>query len=165
MLVVSRAIVALKILHHLAVCPGGVAQKKAMAKAISQTPPYTGKIALELLRAGFIRSVRGPHGGYALALPASSIRVGDVVQFVDDTRSWRVGTCPDNVGVRAALKGAQDRFFEVLNEHSIADLCMLSKDQDRPSKLNLVLPAAHTEIGFGGGYGFRTVDPISRFSE
>ncbi|WP_334151279.1 RrF2 family transcriptional regulator [Hyphomicrobium sp.] len=123
MRVVSRAIVAVRLLHYVATCPGGVAKKNAIAKAIGAPAPYTGKIAHELLLAGFIKSVRGSRGGYTLALPATSIRVGDVVQFVEDTRSWRVGSNPDDIGMRDAFKAASDRFFDVLNAHSIAELC------------------------------------------
>jgi Rrf2 family protein len=122
MIILARTRLACRILHYLATCPGGVAKQVDIARAVCAPKPYTGKVARELLFAGFVKSVRGHYGGYALALPASSIRLGDVVQFVDDTRSWRSGSNLDDVGLRAALKEAQDRFFDVLNEHSIADL-------------------------------------------
>ncbi|MBX9863905.1 MAG: Rrf2 family transcriptional regulator [Hyphomicrobium sp.] len=127
MFVVSRAFVALRILNYVAMCPDGIAKKGAIAKGIAAPEPYTGKIVHELLMAGFITSVRGRQGGYALAQPASSIRVGDVVQFVEDTRSWRTRTDPVDTCMRDALKDARDKFFQVLNEHSIADLGMLNQ--------------------------------------
>lgn len=123
MLVLARMRIAMRILHYLATCPGGIAQQRKIAKAISVPKPYTGKVARELLAAGYIKSVRGYHGGYALALPASTIRVGDVVKLIDGTRSWRAGPEADDVCLGDALKDAQARFFDVLNEHSIDALC------------------------------------------
>lgn len=122
MLLVPRSFVTLKILQYIATCPGEMAKKREIAKAISAPVPYTGKIIHELLLAGFIKSFRGRQGGYTLALPASSIRVGDVVRFVDETRSWRTKSSFDDAGMDNALKRAQHKFFCVLNKHSIADL-------------------------------------------
>jgi len=129
MLVLARTHIAMKILHHLATCPGGVATKYDISKSISVTVPYVGKISLQLLRAGFVKSIRGPRGGYTLALPAAAIRVGDVAQFIDDTRCWRSQSELEDAGMNTALKKAQDKFFDVLNTRSIADLCDPSKGE------------------------------------
>ena len=40
---------------------------------------YVEQILLRLRRAGLVRSTRGAHGGYALALPADQISVRDVI--------------------------------------------------------------------------------------
>lgn len=160
MFVAHRAFIALRILRHIAMCPGGVAKRSEISKAISEPEPYTGKITYELLLAGFIKSVRGCRGGYVLALPASSIRVGEVVQFVEDTRSWRAGLTPDDAGVGDALKDARSKFFDVLNEHSLADLCMkarqLSGAQDDASDTSSGRPS-----GSGAGKDPNaTADPL-----
>ncbi|WP_331376351.1 RrF2 family transcriptional regulator [Sinorhizobium chiapasense] len=40
-------------------------------------------IMLELRNAGFLRSKKGPGGGYSLARPAAEIRVGQVIRTLD----------------------------------------------------------------------------------
>ncbi|WEX91323.1 Rrf2 family transcriptional regulator [Sinorhizobium garamanticum] len=40
-------------------------------------------IMLELRNAGFLRSKKGPGGGYSLARPATEIRVGQVIRTLD----------------------------------------------------------------------------------
>lgn len=44
---------------------------------------YLAKIAQDLKRAGFIRSVRGAHGGYLLARAASEIEIVEIVHALD----------------------------------------------------------------------------------
>jgi Rrf2 family protein len=44
---------------------------------------YLEQVAIILRRAGFIRSIKGASGGYALAKPAWDIRVGDVLRVLE----------------------------------------------------------------------------------
>jgi Rrf2 family iron-sulfur cluster assembly transcriptional regulator len=45
---------------------------------------YLEQLFGKLRREGLVRSVRGPGGGYVLALPAETISVADIVRAVDD---------------------------------------------------------------------------------
>lgn len=45
---------------------------------------YLEQLFAKLKRAGIVRAVRGPGGGYLLAEPAGRVRVGDIVLAVDD---------------------------------------------------------------------------------
>lgn len=45
---------------------------------------YLEQLFAKLRRAGLVKSVRGPGGGYRLAFGADSIRVSDVIQAVDE---------------------------------------------------------------------------------
>ena len=49
--------------------------------------PYLEQLFVKLRRAGLVKSVRGPGGGYRLSRPASDIRVSDVLGAVDETVS------------------------------------------------------------------------------
>lgn len=132
MLILARTRLACRILHYLATCPGGVAKQVDIARAVCATKPYTGKVARELLFAGFVKSVRGYHGGYALALPASSIRLGDVAQLIEDKRAWRSQLDTETAYMAGVLRDARRALLDVLNQHSMADLCArASSDWDK----------------------------------
>jgi Rrf2 family protein len=44
---------------------------------------YLEQVAVLLRRSGFIRSVKGASGGYALAMPAQDIIIGDVLRVLE----------------------------------------------------------------------------------
>lgn len=52
---------------------------------------YLSKILHALVKEGVVRSLRGPHGGFALARPASAVVLYDVVAPFDDIEARR--TC------------------------------------------------------------------------
>lgn len=47
------------------------------------TPRFTGKILHKLVAGGLVRSVKGIHGGYALAKPAEEITMKTVIELID----------------------------------------------------------------------------------
>ena len=49
--------------------------------------PYLEQLFVKLRRADLVQSVRGPGGGYALARPASEIRISEILGAVDETVS------------------------------------------------------------------------------
>src|SRR3954469_16207606 len=53
---------------------------------------YLSKVLQALGRAGFVRSMRGLHGGFVLTRKAEELSVYDVVQAVDPLQ--RIRTCP-----------------------------------------------------------------------
>jgi Rrf2 family iron-sulfur cluster assembly transcriptional regulator len=76
-----------------------MAQQEAQQKAQGQTGPfkladiglrqeislnYLEQIFGDLRRAGLVESHRGAHGGYTLAMTPKDIRIGDVIQAVDE---------------------------------------------------------------------------------
>ena len=48
---------------------------------------YLEKLIRELKRAGYVKSIRGPYGGYMLAKPAKDISVGDIVRVMDGSHT------------------------------------------------------------------------------
>ena len=56
---------------------------EVIAKAQSIPPRFLEQILLSLRRAGFVRSRRGPKGGYILAKPPSEISIAAVTRAID----------------------------------------------------------------------------------
>ncbi|MBI3674015.1 MAG: Rrf2 family transcriptional regulator [Rhizobiales bacterium] len=88
------------------------------------------KVINGLSRAGFLATVRGRNGGFTLARPAASIKVGDVVRFTEqdttlvecfDARRNRCVITPA-CRLKTVLYDAQEAFYGVLDRHSVADL-------------------------------------------
>jgi len=147
MLVLPRTLLACRILQYLAACTGGVAKQAEIARAISAPVPYTGKIARELLLAGFLKSVRGSQGGFALARSAACIRVGDVAKFIDDTRMWRARADLESGSMADVMNEARHEFFKVLNERSIADFCTRLGRHDEEKKRRSDASTPMTTLG------------------
>ena len=61
-----------------AVCLAEISERQEISLA------YLEQLFARLRRAGLVKSVRGPGGGYRLAEPADAISVGAVVQAVDE---------------------------------------------------------------------------------
>jgi Rrf2 family transcriptional regulator, iron-sulfur cluster assembly transcription factor len=72
-----------------------------ISKRQSISLKYLEKLIRTLKKAGFVKSIRGPYGGYMLAKPMENISVGDIVRVLegsdaitDCTESKNVcGTC------------------------------------------------------------------------
>jgi Rrf2 family transcriptional regulator, nitric oxide-sensitive transcriptional repressor len=86
------------------------------------------KVVNKLGKLGWVNTQRGRGGGLRLAVPAASLRLGDVLLALEPTRS--VVDCDDPPCVlrqRCSLKGALDQalanFFATLNEYTLAELC------------------------------------------
>ncbi|TCS62273.1 Rrf2 family transcriptional regulator [Primorskyibacter sedentarius] len=80
--------------------------------------PYLEQLFVKLRRAGLVASVRGPGGGYRLAVPASEIRVVDVLAAVDET----VDAMHKGAGASGGLSGSRaqsltNRLWEGLSAH------------------------------------------------
>ena len=54
-----------------------------MAEQLSASEAHIFKVLQQLVRAGLLRSKRGPHGGYVLARPASEITLMDVYEVFE----------------------------------------------------------------------------------
>ncbi|MCY4240204.1 MAG: Rrf2 family transcriptional regulator [Rhodobacter sp.] len=79
---------------------------------------YLEQLFVKLRRAGLVRSARGPGGGYQLAVPASEIRVSDVLGAVDETLS----ALHTGAGAQGGVSGSRaqsmtNRLWECLSAH------------------------------------------------
>lgn len=91
-------------------------------------------ILTELRNAGLVRSRKGPRGGYALAVPAAQIRVGQIIRVLEGplaplTCASRNAyqPCDDCTDARACavrllMTQVHDAIAAVLDQRSLADL-------------------------------------------
>ena len=83
-----------------------------------------------LVRAGILRGVRGPRGGYRLARERRRVSLGDVVRGVQSMEPATDGLDEESGSelaqnvVRPLWKGLNDHIMERLDETSIDDLCL-----------------------------------------
>lgn len=79
---------ALRALTTLAALPeDAVMLGRDLAESATIPPNYLSKILWSLRNAGIIDATRGSGGGYRLAKPAGEIRLIDVVELFDKTRT------------------------------------------------------------------------------
>ena len=62
----------------------------------SQVPaPTVAKLLKTLTRGGLLESIRGAHGGYRLARPATQVSVADVIRALAEEAAGAKGALPD----------------------------------------------------------------------
>ncbi len=82
----KKAKYGLKALLHLAALPpGNTAFVADIASSNNISKKFLDTILLELRNGGFVKSKKGPGGGYSLARPATQIIVGDAIRLLDGT--------------------------------------------------------------------------------
>ena len=137
---------ALRMLMYLAVHPDRLCTIDEIARAYAISRNHLMKLAFELGRAGYIRTVRGRSGGLALGRPAESIVVGDVIRHTEEDfalvecfRPER-NECAITPGcrLRSVFANALAAYLSVLDGYTLADLT------NRPERLTMLL---HTREG------------------
>jgi len=125
----------LKAMIHLArLEPGQIALVADIAAANSISKKFLDGILLDLRNAGFLRSKRGPGGGYLLAKPAAEISVGPIVRVLDGPLAPiacasrtafqpcddcnDLATCP----VRLIMTDVRDAMSKILDGTTLAQL-------------------------------------------
>jgi len=68
-----------------------------ISKRQSISLKYLEKLIRELKKAGFVKSMRGPYGGYMLAKPMEDISVGGIVRVLEGSNAITDCTESDNV--------------------------------------------------------------------
>src|SRR5687768_15723992 len=74
---------ALRVLAHCAEHQTALAKVADIATATGITEQNIFKLIKTLNKAGFVETIRGPHGGVRLALPPNAIRVGQVIRAIE----------------------------------------------------------------------------------
>ena len=143
----TKAQYGLRALVEIAAADGGPSELRTVAlKSVAEkqeiSQHYLEQIAASLRRAGFIRSVRGAHGGYRLARPPEDISAWEVVQAmegslapvpcVEDTLACsHAGACGTESlwhRVDAAVRG-------VLGSTTLADLLLEAELRQAASRM------------------------------
>jgi Rrf2 family transcriptional regulator, iron-sulfur cluster assembly transcription factor len=119
---------------------GQPTQIKDISRRQKISQRYLEQIFNKLLKAGLLKSRRGPRGGYMLARDAAEISVGDIIQAaqgpivpvrcLSENQSARsrcdiLSACI----TRHVWKQTQTLLVDYYNSVSIADLCTLARKQ------------------------------------
>ncbi len=120
--------------HLAGLEPGAIAQVGDIAEANGIPKKFLDQIFSELRKAGLVYSKKGKAGGYALAKPADSISVGQIVRVLDgplapiqcsSVTAYRpCGDCGDekNCAVRLIMVEARNALSAVLDSRSLAEM-------------------------------------------
>lgn len=121
---------AIRALADLAGRPDGeLVRLEEIAEAQDLPVPFARKICRDLVQEDFLRSARGPRGGYALARPSSEISLLEIRDAVDgsaDLRSCAVGLnpCTDETpcSLHHSWKPLREKLKRYLEETTLADI-------------------------------------------
>ena len=105
MLISSKGRYALRQIVHIAAL-GGAESKVALREIADREDislKYLEQLVRPLMQAGYLRSVRGKAGGYALAKPADEIRAGDILRVAEGTTAPVACEGLDGACARAGL--------------------------------------------------------------
>lgn len=127
---------AVRAVLHLASQPEGkVSLITEISEAQDVPRSYLSKIMQHLTRAGFVKSRRGAKGGFALARPADTITLRQVIEAIEGNIYLNVclmgkGECPrDEIcPVHLVWREAQKKLFEVLDGKTMAQLVKDAED-------------------------------------
>lgn len=96
---------------------------------------YLEQVMQQLVRAGILRGVRGPRGGYRLARERRRISVGDVVRVVrgiEDSAPEEMPASTSALGRRVIgpfWASTERQMMDRLDRITIADLCERAEDE------------------------------------
>jgi Rrf2 family protein len=95
---------------------------------------YLEQVMQQLVRAGVLKGVRGPRGGYRLAKERRRISVGDVVRVAESLEDEESETIDprSELGIRIVsplIQSLQDEVMARLDAISIEDLCQRARSE------------------------------------
>lgn len=124
----ERSDFALRVLMFLA-ASGRQTTVVEMAERFSVSYHHLVKVVQNLSELGIVRTTRGRGGGVSLTVDPASVRVGDVIRFIEPDMALaeclrECGACPLHGPCRLTrlLEDASGAFLDVLNTKTIADL-------------------------------------------
>lgn len=121
---------AIRAFVHLATVPDG---KYAMVKHIAEEAEipahFLAKILQQLARKGFLRSSKGPTGGFSLRMPANECSLVQIVDAVDGLADYNrcpagLAECNDQApcGMHDSWKGLRSLIMNYLEHTTIEDV-------------------------------------------
>lgn len=121
---------AIRAFVHLAgVQDGKYAMVKQIAEQAGIPSHFLAKILQQLARKGFLRSSKGPTGGFCLRIPANDLNLLQIVDAVDGLADYErcpagMAECNDQApcGMHDSWKGLRGRIMEYLERTTIEDL-------------------------------------------
>jgi Rrf2 family protein len=130
---------AIRAFTYLASVPEG---KFAMAKNVAEETDipahFLAKILQQLARKGFLRSSKGPTGGFCLRQPANEIALIDIVESVDGLTDYQrcisgFAECNDQApcGLHDNWKVLRSRIMDYLEGTTVADVAASQQQKVR----------------------------------
>jgi Rrf2 family protein len=121
---------AIRALVRLAALPAGeYAMVRNIAAETGIPPHFLAKILQDLARDGFLKSNKGPGGGFRLSLPAEDLSMLRIVEAVDGAGRYDrcIGGSPEcndraACGMHDSWKALRSRIIDYLGGTSVADL-------------------------------------------
>jgi len=116
---------AMRVLFYLGAEPGRLSSIAEIARAYDISQNHLMKVVNDLVRAGYVASVRGRTGGVRLARAASEINIGAVIRQTEEGFDLvECGTCriAPACGLTGALGQALAAFMAVLDGYTLEDL-------------------------------------------
>ena len=117
--------------------PGKYAMVKTIAEESDIPSHFLAKILQQLARQGFLRSSKGPTGGFALRYPSSEITLLQIVESIDGLADYQrciggMTECNDQMrcGMHDSWKALRGRIIEYLEGTTVEDLAK-ALDQKR----------------------------------
>lgn len=111
---------------------------REISQAQDIPPRFLEQILLLLKRTGYLRSKKGPNGGYFLSRPPSEITVAEIIRVMDgplapiDCVSVTAHeSCPreEKCGLRVLWKEVRDAVASILERTTFADLVRLTGEK------------------------------------
>jgi Rrf2 family protein len=122
---------------------------REIARQMDVPEDFLAKILKTLVDQGLVRSTRGPHGGYALALPPSSIAFLDVIEAVEGPVALNVcldgedacGHSP-SCTMASVWRLGQERMLDVYRQTKLSELAFKTADGGQVGLVHLQLTTA-----------------------
>ncbi len=137
----------LKALIHLASLePGEQVLSAEIAKTNNISKKFLDTILRELRQSGLVRAKKGPGGGYSLAKPPRSIKVGNAIRRLDGPlapiacasrsayRPCRDCRDPKTCSVRIAMSRVRDAMSDVLDGMTLDELAAQERRTSRRAR-------------------------------
>jgi Rrf2 family protein len=133
---------AIRALVHLTLHQGDtLCNVQEIANAEALPAPALAAVLQQLVRAGLIRSQKGPHGGFSLARPPAELTLLHIMEAVDTRRELfdcAIGleTCSDDVPcpVHDRLSDIRQQLVTYLQTVTVADMAARVTQQYRPQR-------------------------------
>ncbi|HKR16594.1 Rrf2 family transcriptional regulator [Rhizorhapis sp.] len=134
---------SIRVLLYLGARPDRLCSIAEVARGYGVSQNHMMKVVNELVRSGYVESVRGRFGGIRLARAPEEINIGTVIRHTED--GFDLLDCGNCViapacGLTGVLKEAVGAFLKVLDAYSLADL--LQRRTDIAQLLGPVAPAS-----------------------
>jgi Rrf2 family protein len=140
----DAALIAIHALAGLADAPGRLVQSKDLAAIIDASENHVAKVMQRLVKAGLVRSLKGPSGGFALAKDAGGISFKEAIEAVDgsltgDFCPFRTDRChPGECIFGHELERHAAELVAYLDKRTIADIAAETAARTSPPYVTAV---------------------------